>query len=199
MQEADQKELSVLKGQVSRLESRAQAIVVETNEDYAAAADVVASLKETGAKIKARKEAITKPLNEALRSARELFAPIEEQYAAAEAVVKQKLLAYKKKVDEEARRKEAALAARVEKGTMKPETAEKKIDAIQRVDTTTHGKVGSVQVRKVKKVRIVDAAKIPREYLVVDEVAVRRDALAGKEIPGAEVYEEEVISLSRSV
>lgn len=188
------KELAPLKAQVSKLENQANAVQIETQEDYANAADLVAKLKETGSTIKNKKESITKPLNEALRNARDLFAPIEKQFAAAESILKRKLLDYKRKVDEEARKKEEAVAKKVESGKMKLETAEKKMEAIERVETTTRGKVGQVQVKKIKKVRIVDEAMIPRNYLVPDMVAIRRDALSGSQIPGVEVYEEETIA-----
>jgi hypothetical protein len=46
-------------------------------------------------------------------------------------------------------------------------------------------------------VRIIDATKIPEKYWVIDEVALRKDALAigtlGEVIPGAEVYEKETV------
>ena len=193
----DTKELVPLKAQVTKLETQAQAVTIATQEDYSNAADLIARLKETGSKIKTTKESITKPLNEALKNARNLFAPIEEQFEKAESIVKTKLLAYKRKVDDEAREAEAKIAARVEKGTMKLETAERKTEAIERVETTTRGKIGEVQVRKVKKVRIVDAAALPREYLVPDEVLIRKDALGGKQIPGVEVFEEETIAAGR--
>jgi hypothetical protein len=198
MTEIATKELAPLKAQVTKLETQANSITITTPEEYAAAADIVAKLKETGSSIKAKKESITKPLNEALRNARELFAPIEEQFTKAEAIVKQKLLAYKRKIDDEARAKEAKIAADLESGKIKKlETAEKKMDSIERVDTTTRGKVGEVQIRKVKKVRITSEADIPREYLVPDMVAIRRDALAGKQIAGVEVYEEETVAAGR--
>ena len=188
------KELAPLKAQVSRLETQANAVMIETQEHYESTVDLISKLKETGNLIKIKKESITKPLNEALRNARELFAPIEDQFAKAEVIVKTKLLDYKRKKDAEARAEEAKIAARVDKGTMKLETAERKIDGIERVETTTKGKVGEVQVRKIKKVRIVDAAALPREYLIPDDVLIRKDALGGKVIPGVEVWEDEVIA-----
>lgn len=190
----EQRELTTLKGQVSKLENQAQSVTIESQEDYANAVDLVSKLKETGSQIKIKKESITKPLNEALRSARDLFSPIEEQFASAEAIVKLKLLAYKKRVDEEARAKEIAIAAKVEAGKMKLPTAEKKMEAIERVETTTRGKTGEVQVRKIKKVRIIDEAALPRKYMVPNYVMLRQDALKGIIIPGAEVYEEETIA-----
>jgi hypothetical protein len=62
------------------------------------------------------------------------------------------------------------------------------------VENTTRGNIGEVQVRKIRKVRIVDAALLPREYLIPNEVVIRRDALGGKQIPGVEIYDEEVIA-----
>lgn len=192
--DTDTKELATLKGQVTKLESQATALIIETPEQYASAADLVAKLKETGSQIKNKKESITKPLNEALRNARSLFAPIEDAFANAEAIVKRKLLEYKKKKDAEAAAEEAKIAARAEKGTIKLETAERKIGEIERVDTTTRGKVGEVQIRKVRKVRITNEAVIPRQYLVPDMVLIRKDALGGIAIDGVEVYEEETVA-----
>lgn len=190
----EERELTALKGQISKLENQAHAVTIETAEDYTHAIDIVSKLKETGSTIKNKKESITKPLNEALRNARELFAPIEQQFLNAEAIIKTKLLDYKRKKDAEALAEEAKIASKVEAGHMKLETAERKLDQVERVETTTRGKIGEVQVRKIKRVRITDVALLPREYLVPDEVAIRRDALGGKAIPGVEIYEEEVIA-----
>lgn len=191
------KELAVLKTQVSKLENQANAVTIESAEDYSGAVDIVNKLKEAGSNIKAKKESITKPLNEALKNARNLFAPIEEQFERAEGIVKQKLLTYKRKVDAEAVAQEAKIAEKVESGKMKLATGERKLDEIERVDTTTRGKVGEVQVRKIKKVKITDEAALPRQYLIPDQVAIRRDALSGITIPGVEVYEEETIAAGK--
>lgn len=190
----DEKRLSVIKGFVTKLENQANEIVIDSKESHRGAVDLVATLKDTGKRIKAEKESITKPLNDALRNARALFKPIEDQFIEAEKIIKGKLLEYTKKINEEARKKEEAIAKRVEKGTLKVETAEKKISEVEKVDNQTSGEVGKVQIKKVKKVRIVNESDIPREYLVPDLVKIRKDALAGKEIAGVEVYEEETIA-----
>ena len=190
----DTKELTPIKAQVSKLENQANAVSIESQEGYESAIDLVSKLKETGSEIKYKKESITKPLNEALRNVRDMFRPIEDQFANAERIIKNKLLDYKRKKDEEARAEEARVAARVAKGTMKLETAEKKMDSIERVENTTRGKVGQVQIKKIRKVRVTDENAIPRKYLVPDMVVIRQDALGGVEIPGIEVYEEESIA-----
>ena len=190
----DTKELAPIKAQVSKLENQATAVAIESQEGYENAIDLVSKLKETGSEIKNKKESITKPLNEALRNVRDMFRPIETQFENAERIIKTKLLDYKRKKDEEARAEEAKVAARVAKGTMKLETAEKKMDSIERVENTTRGQVGQVQIKKIRKVRVTNQESIPRKYLVPDMVLIRQDALSGIVIPGIEVYEEESIA-----
>lgn len=189
-------ELAPIKAQVTRLENQAESIQITTPEEYTAAVDLVSKLKDAGSKIKDLKESVTKPLNEALKNARKLFAPVEEQFENAERIMKGKLLAYKKLRDAEVAAEEARIAAKVESGKMKLETAERKVGAIERVESTTRGKVGEAQIRKIKKVRITDESLIPRQYLVPDMVAIRRDALGGKTIAGVEVYEEETVAVA---
>ena len=188
------KTLTPLKAQVSKLENQANAVAIETAEHYASAVDIVSRLKKTGSEIKKTKESITKPLNESLRNVRAVFAPLEQQFKNAEFIIKGKLLDHKRKVDEEARIKEEKIAKRVEEGKLKLETGEKKMEEIERVETTTRGKVGTVQVRKVRKMRIIDESLIPRNYLVPNTVAIRRDALKGIKIAGVEVFEEETLA-----
>jgi len=190
----ENKEVVVLKSQISKLEKQADEIVIATPEENVAAMNLKAKLKEIGKQITTQKETITKPLNTALKNARELFRPLEEKYEFAENLVGRKLLDYKRKVDEEARAKEAKIAADLESGKIKKmETAERHLDKIEKVDKTTHTDHGMVQFKKIKKVRVTDETKIPDKYWVVDMVAVRKDALAGLEVPGAEVYEEEIV------
>ena len=119
----DTKEIEVFKSEASQLEKNANELSITSPEENAIAIELKAKLKSTLKNVESRKEEITKPLYEALKSARALFAPIEDMFKNADTIVGRKLLAYKQKVEEENRKKEAALAARVEKGTMKIETA----------------------------------------------------------------------------
>lgn len=192
--EVDKQEIALLEKEITTLEQKANAVQITNKEEYEQAGSIVVQLKDAGSKIKKAKESVTKPLNEALRNARLIFAPIEGQFANAEIILKGKILAYNREVAEEARKKEEAIAKRVEKGTMKIETAETKMDQVEKLDKTTRNESGAVQVRKIKKVRIVDEALLPREYLTPNMTAIRRDALSGKEIAGVEVYEEEVVA-----
>lgn len=190
-------ELSPIKAQVTKLEKQATELTIATPEQNVAATELKAKLKEAGTLIKARKEEITKPLNEALKSARNLFAPLEQQFESADAIVGRKLIAYKQEVERKTREEEARIAARVERGTMKIETAEKKMENLPTVAKTTRTEHGAVQFRKIKKVQVINPDLVPDKFWVIDQVALRSAALAvgqlGEVIPGVKVYEEETV------
>jgi len=187
------KEIVTLKGQVTKLNNTANEITITSPEENGSAMELKAKLKDIGNQIKERKEAITKPINDSLKSIRALFAPLETAYETAEALVGRKLLDYKRKTDEEARVKEAKIAASFEKGNIKAETAERKIEQIQRVEKTVQTDHGKVQFRIIQKMRITDLNLVPDSYWIIDEVKLRKDVLAGIVVPGAEKYGEETV------
>jgi hypothetical protein len=192
----DTKELSVVKTQVSKALQAAQALQITSQQELTAATDVLSKIKTVGKIIKEKKEAITRPMNEALKQARALFAPIEENYEEAERVIKSKMLAYQQEVDRKAREEQAKIEARVERGTIKPETAIKKVAAIENVGTTVSGnRGGEVQFRTVRRAQIENEALLPREYLIPNVTKINEDAIRKNiEIPGVKVIEEKVVA-----
>lgn len=121
-------------------------------------------------KVEERKEAITKPLREALQSARDLFRPLEENIKQADARVREALLAL-----ESERQKEAAkLAKKVEAGKA---TLEEGMSLITSVPKGLF--------RSVQQLKITSRKDIPDKYWVIDEVLLRADLMAGKKVKGA--------------
>lgn len=194
-QTIESKEVALVKRQATEALSAANDIAIESQEDLEKATDVLSKIKQVGKMIKERKELITRPLMDSLNSVRDLFKPIEQSHAEAESIIKRKMLAFQDEQDRKRREEEARIAARVEKGTMKIETAVRKVEALPTVSTAAQGKVGAISTRIIKKVRIVDESKLPREYLMPDMARINDAALKqSKEIPGVEVYEEKVIA-----
>src|SRR5258708_5647246 len=76
------------------LVERAKSFAVRKFEDVMDAADFLLDVKQLGEAVTARKEEITKPMNESLKSARKLFKPIEDQCAEAESIVKDAILGF---------------------------------------------------------------------------------------------------------
>lgn len=196
-QEIEPKELSVVKTQSTKAYQAAQDIVIDSPESYEVALDLGKKIKQVDKMITQRKEEITKPLNEALKSARALFKPLEEATANAEAIVKRKMIGYSQEVQKKADAEKAKLAARVEKGTMKAETAVGKMQDIQTVDQTVKTDTARATIRKVAKFRIIDEAAIPREYLTPDMTKIRNAVITQRlTVPGVEFYEEDSMSIS---
>lgn len=189
------KEVGVVKAQATRLVTAANALEIKDQLTLEEATDILSKVKTVGKEIKARKEEITKPLMESLNSVRDLFKPIEASHADAERIIKGKMIAYQNEREAERDAEVAKLAARVEKGTMKHETAIAKMETIGETQTTAQGKVGFISTRTIKKVRIIDETQIPRQYLVPNMVLINEAVLkGGVVIPGVEAYEEKIIS-----
>lgn len=59
-----------------------------------------------------------------------------------------------------------------------------------------HAESGQVATRKAWDFEVVDAEKVPRLYLVVDEAALRKAVRSGlRDIPGVRIYEKETLSV----
>lgn len=194
MAEIDTKEVGVVKQQATKALQAATELTIKTPEDMTKATDILSKIKTIGKMVKERKEAITKPLNEALTSARDLFKPIEQNHAEAERIIKGKMIDYQEVEEKRQAEAKLKLAERVEKGTMKAETAVAKIEAMPEVAKTTTGKVGSVSFKTTKKYRVTDEDKVPREYMVPDIGKITEAIKAGKVVPGAEMYEVKEVS-----
>lgn len=204
MTQIKETDLAVYKSEATDLEKLASEYQIATADENAQAMEFKAKIKAALKSVTAKKEEATKPLNATLKAIRGWFAPIETQLEKADTIMAKKLITYKRKVEDEARAKEAAIAKKVEAGRMRLDTAEKKLEQVNetKVATTNATAAGNVQFRKIKKVRFANTALLTSEqitnlarsgYFVWDEVKARKDALAGIQIPGVEVYEEEIV------
>lgn len=194
MVEFETKEVSVVKQQATKALTAAETIVIASNEDMKAATDMLSKIKSVGKMIKERKEAITKPMMEALASARDLFKPIESNLADAERIVKRKMLDFQSEADEKVAADRLKIAQKVEKGTMKAETAVAKMEGLQGAPKAVQGSIGSVRTSIIKKYRVIDESKLPREYLIPNMPKITQSLKDGFLVPGAEMYQEKVIN-----
>lgn len=194
------KELTPIKAQVTKSVNRANDVIIDSPESLAAATDILKAIKDAGKVVKARKEEITKPLNDALKSARDLFRPIEADLSTGERIIKDKMLDYSNEVEAKRAAAAAKLEDRVERGTMRTDTAMRKMDDLETVDSTVAGAKGSINFREVRTVKIVDPKAIPLKYLMNEKVldairaAVRTDVLNGTKVEGVEIVIEKQVA-----
>ena len=152
-------------------------------------ADKIKEIKELGKVIKEQKEKYTKPAQSIINEARSKYLPYEKICSEAEVALKAKADMYMGDQERERLRKEESIARRAEKGQLREETAIRKLEEIGEEKKSIDTGEAQLQRKTVKSVVIVDREKIPHEYWVVDEVKVRKVALAGVEIPGVTVKE----------
>ena len=152
-------------------------------------ANKIKEIKDLGKVIKAEKEKFTKPAQSIINEARSKYLPYEKICSEAEVALKAKADMYMGDQERERLRKEESIARRAEKGQLREETAIRKLEEIGEERKSIDTGEAQLQRKTVKSVVIVDREKIPHEYWVVDEVKVRKVALAGVEIPGVTVKE----------
>lgn len=195
--EADPKEVKTLEKRVTKATEIASKVVVKDEKTEAQAAEVLSKLNKAKDEITKRKEEITKPLNAALRSARALFKPLEVDLDGAIGVVRMRMAEHHNKREEERRKKLEQIAAREQKGTLKTETALKKVGEIGDEKKTVNTDEGAVSYATVKDYVVEDEKKLPREYLMPDMKAIKEALKEGKKVPGATIVERTEVRNSR--
>lgn len=183
------KALKEVENQVVNLADKSR-IKINSQPTFEIAKAQLINLKSVKKIIQEKKDGIIKPLNEALKNARELFKPFEEKLGVIERYLNAEILNYNYRlVEEQIKRQKEAME--------KLEEAEKKGEEInpdkiiKKVENITQ-KIDQIRTRKIKKFRLVDISKVPSEYLIINEVLVRKTMMEGKEIPGIEYYEETI-------
>lgn len=187
------KEVALVKQQASKAIIAAENLKISKIEDLKEATDILSKIKTIAKMIREKKETITKPLNEALKNARELFRPIENDCEKAEQIIKERMIDYQTKEELKIKAKEEKIVEKVDSGEISFEQGSKKLEKIGEIPTEMKGNIGSIATRIIKEIVIIDENKIPREYLIPDMAKIRKDALAGKEIPGIKVEDKKII------
>lgn len=189
----EQKNTNLIITQVSDTSNIVASLAIIDNDTLTHGANLRTNIKKLENTITTEKEKRTRPLLDALEVERARWRPVEAKIKEALTIIDKKILAYNAMLEAAARKKEAQIAARVERGTMKIETAVAKLGALNEAPTQIASDNGTISYRVDKVVAIIDKALIPQQFLLVDEVAVKRALLAGETVPGAELQERKTI------
>lgn len=187
------KEVALIKKQASRAVSFAQELQIKTKDDLEKAVGLLAKIKTVGRILKATKEKFTKPANEIMKSARDLFLPFEQQCIQAESIVKEKMIGFNETEELKAKKKKLEIQKKVVNGEISPEEAAEEMEKII-PDKTIKIDDSRIQYKVIKEVIIDDLNKIPREYLVPDMVRIRKEVLEGKQIAGVKIVEKKIVA-----
>ena len=184
------KEIVEVEKRVHPLQEAVSGITIKSPEDFTIAVELGGQLKTAQKFITTKKELLTKPLNEALKNARDMFRPFETSLENLEKMLKGKMLDFKAEED----KKRIALENRVEKGTMKQETATVKVQEMtQKTERSETGAKATETFRL--EYNVVDKSQIPLQFLVPDMVAIKQSFREGNPVAGVEVKKVASISL----
>lgn len=172
---------------VEQMEGVGEIVSIKNDADLDRAVLAHQKAKSVAKLVKARKEFLTKPLNAALKSWREVFKPMEDSVEEEESRLERLILAYRKKKDEAATKKEEVIAEKVATGEI---SAEK---AVEKMENIKHAEISGSHVRKVPTLEIFDLSIVPREYLVPDTVKIKEAIKSGLEVPGAKMVDREIL------
>ena len=195
-------EVQILREAAVLLNTRASALTVTDESGLVAAADDLAKISTLTRSIEKMRTAYTGPLNTHLKEVNDLFKAVAGPIADADKIVRNKVLAYHKEVND---RKAEIERINAEKLRLAQDEMRLHGELSQPVDLipvtdeapkiiTTEG--GEVTVKQNWKWRVVDIRLVPAEYLIVDETKVGKVVRAGcREIYGIEIYSEDSLAV----
>ena len=190
-----QKDLVVVQDKIKGMQKMLAITLITSEEELQAVSDKVKQVKMLCKWVEQKKDQYVKPAKQIIDQAKETYDPYIKECKNAEEVLKQRATAYMLEQDRKRKEDEAKLAAKVESGYMKPETAAKKMEAMPEVQKTVRTAESGLRLVKRKVAKIINPNLVPDEYWEINEVRVRREALekdkAGTaQIPGVEIVEE---------
>jgi hypothetical protein len=198
---------------LSRLRE-ATKIAIKSESQYVQLADELKVVKAAIKTIKDNELRITRPqlqaINEVRAQAKRAMAPFEEQ----EKLIKQLLVEYANEQERKQREQQRLENERAEKERKRLlEAAQRNADKgneaqaesfVERaravsapVISREPPKVAGLKMPKVWRHRVLNAAIVPREYLMIDETKLQKIATALKEsavVAGVEFYEETIVA-----
>lgn len=184
------KELTTLKEQEQKMLIATEGLTITNQDDYDQAVTVGKKVSAYIKSIDTKEKAITKPINDSLKEIRALFKPFKETAEAQKSYIKSVMAEYLQAEAKKVAEAEAKIEARLERGTMREDTAVNKLATLEENKTATTG-----TTTNVLKVEVLNIKDIPAEFLTVNESAIKEAYRAGQEVAGVRCYYEQAIRL----
>lgn len=187
------KEVEVLEKEIVPVVNKALKVSIGNSEDMSKATEILSVVNKYADTVKEKKESVTKPINAALKAARGLFAPLEGKLEEAVGVLRKAMIVYQTEQKRIADLEAAKIEARIGdgKGKLKFDTAVAKIESIDKPANQIIGDNGSIQFVSTPCFEVVDISKLPVEFLLANEVAIRSAMKLGKKLDGVRYWTEQ--------
>lgn len=190
--EVKDKRIVQVEKEISPIVAKAESIIIKDEKSMGEAVELLSTVNQRLDAITKEKETITKPANEILKRERARWKPMETMLESAVSVLRKSISTYQTKAKAKADADAAKITEKVQAGKISAPTAIRKMGEIEGPAGKVATGSGSVQFRTEEKFEILDYTKLPWEYLVPDESAIRKAMKEGLKLPGVRYYTEEV-------
>jgi hypothetical protein len=133
------------------------------------------------------KKSILDPINLSVKNIRALFAPLEARIEEQDRALFTEITKWRQAKEAETKKKMAEIETKVKAGEI---TFEKAAAQVERQSEKTK----IIPQRVVTKARVTDLKQIPQQYITVNLWAIEKDLRAGIVVPGAELYQEKILT-----
>ena len=177
----------------------ARAHVVESDDGVTTASSALRMIADAKRNTEEQRQFFVRPLNDQVTKINALFKKVAAPLMEADVIIRQKVVAYRVKTAEEARKEQARLDALAQAERARVEEIAKQVGVeAPEIETPqvapTPKPLGAVGSRKIWAFEIVDPALVPEKYKVVDKSLVMAAIRDGYyEIPGLRIYQEETV------
>jgi hypothetical protein len=174
----------IISKQISPIVEKAESLKITNSKTMEQASNFRAKLKEEEKRLEEDKQKLTKPINDSLKAIRAKYKPAEEIISNTLGILNTKMSDYQMELIKKQRTEEEKIVKSIESGDVSIDEAVEKMNSLSEVKTSK-----ATAFRPSYELVIKDSNLIPREYLIVDESAVKKALIAGVKVAGAELKE----------
>ncbi len=176
---------------VKVLHFQAEQLVINNVDDLTQASALREMLKKKEKEITAEKTKMLQPILQAEKVERGRWKPQEDMIKSALTKLDSAMSSYQTEARKKELEAENKIAEQMDKGTIKPTTAIRKMGEIERSATKVTTSVGSTGFVTTPLCELEDIKLVPMEYHEVDMTKIRKLMLAGVKVKGIRYWTEE--------
>ena len=176
--------------QVLNVQQEALSLEVVNPDSAERASTILHAIKEATRILTERKVEITRPAMESLAKVKALFAPRELALKDADKMVRAKMRAYQIEEQDKIDTKKAKIAARVEKGTLRADTAVAKLGEVGETKKTE-----GIKFTTRRQLEIMDETMIPHEYMIPNREMITKALFADVPVAGCVLKEVKILNV----
>jgi hypothetical protein len=177
-----------IKKELQPIANEALELKVKSHGDLLVAENLLTKLNQISDRIEEEKQKVLGPLNKARMAEINRWKPVIGYYESAIAHVRGQMTNYQTKQIALEKAKEQKIVSQMESGKIDTDKAVSKLEDIDR----TEKRVGNTVFVEKKNFEVMDVTMLPKEYILPNEVAIRKAMLEGKELPGVRYYTEQI-------